>query len=52
MRGDRTRKRNVLEEANVWQRLQAPLKDLPLPLTVYCPTKLSRQSTILGLQQE
>jgi hypothetical protein len=52
MRRDRTRKRNVLDEANVWQRLQAPLKDLPLPLTVYCPTKLSRQSTILGLQHE
>jgi hypothetical protein len=35
MRRDRTRKRNVLEEANVWQRLQARLTDLPLSLTLY-----------------
>jgi hypothetical protein len=50
MNRDRRRKSksNVLDEANVWQRIQARLTDLPLPWTVYCPTKAARRISLIA----
>jgi hypothetical protein len=50
MHRDRRRKRksNVLDEANVWQRIQARLTDLPLPWTVYCPIKAATRISLIA----